>query len=115
MGPNDPKSTVTGQPPDDDSWDASTPTQKRHPDGQAKDHWVLTPEERAKGFVRPVRESYLHAKCGTITTMPRSIAETYAARPTFYGQTFCCGCNSYLPVGAAGDFTWKGTDEKVGT
>lgn len=28
--------------------------------GQQKDYVVLTPEERAKGFVRPVRRSYRH-------------------------------------------------------
>lgn len=30
------------------------------PDGQQKGYVVLTPEERAKGFVRPVRRSYQH-------------------------------------------------------
>src|SRR4051794_38768142 len=28
--------------------------------GQQKDYVVLTPEERAKGFVRPVRQKYQH-------------------------------------------------------
>lgn len=31
------------------------------PNGQQKDYVVLTPEERAKGFVRPVRHAYRHA------------------------------------------------------
>ena len=30
------------------------------PDGQQKDYLVLTEEERAKGFIRPVRRSYRH-------------------------------------------------------
>jgi hypothetical protein len=30
------------------------------PDGQQKNYVVLTEEERAKGFVRPVRRSYVH-------------------------------------------------------
>jgi hypothetical protein len=30
------------------------------PNGQQKAYIVLTPEERAKGFVRPVRKSYKH-------------------------------------------------------
>lgn len=30
------------------------------PNGQQKDYVVLTEEERAKGFVRPVRTSYIH-------------------------------------------------------
>ncbi|MFN8996092.1 MAG: hypothetical protein ACK5X3_20830, partial [Pseudomonadota bacterium] len=46
--------------------------------GQQKGYVVLSEEERAKGFVRPVRLSYVHEKCGTMTTMGRSLAETYA-------------------------------------
>lgn len=53
--------------------------------------------------------------CGVVTSMPVSIAETYAARPSFYGSTFCCGCGTYLPVGAAGEFVWDGTADRVGT
>ncbi len=29
-------------------------------DGQQKGYVVLSPEERAKGFVKPVRRSYIH-------------------------------------------------------
>ena len=36
------------------------PTDERLPDGQYKDHWILPEEERVKGFVRPVRRSYVH-------------------------------------------------------
>jgi hypothetical protein len=36
------------------------PTAEKLPDGQHVDHWVLSAEERAKGFVRPVRRSYVH-------------------------------------------------------
>ena len=93
---------------------ASVPDAAKRADGQHVDHWVLCDEEREKGFVRPVRTSYRHLKCGTVTTMPLKIAETYAARPSFYGQTFCCGCGEYLPVGEHGEFAWlDGT--KVGT
>jgi hypothetical protein len=34
------------------------------PNGQQKGYVVLSAEERAKGFVRPVRRSYIHSKCG---------------------------------------------------
>lgn len=90
------------------------PNVERLPDGQHVDHWILSDEERAKGFVRPVRRAYIHTKCGVVTTMPLKIAETYAARPGFYGSTFCCGCSEYYPVGEFGHFYWEGTDEKVG-
>jgi hypothetical protein len=154
-------------------------TDPNHPDlnqpkdnGQNKAYIVLSEEERAKGFVRPVRTKYVHvgrqveigtiepledhgneyysrekgyvaflkypesespkigryikqdeldafnAKkahvggCGTLTIMHHEIAETYARNPKFYGSTFCCGCNTHLPVA---EFEWDGTNEKVGS
>lgn len=132
--------------------------------GQQQGYVVLSDEERSKGFVRPVRDSYKHvgvrptfetrpltaeeterfsnayvafepypeghkgsakgrfwtqaqldSGCGQVTTMGRSIAETYAREPTFYGGTFCTTCGDHFPVGAAGEFVWAGTDERVGT
>ncbi len=50
--------------------------------------------------------------CGTLTTMGRALSETYARNPKFYGATFCCGCNKHLPVD---EFTWKNTNELVGS
>lgn len=152
-----------------------TPDHKElKPNGQQKGYIVLSAEERAKGFVRPVRIGYVHVGlpaptyplrdltaeehaqydrhpqygyvkfepypqpnpngssvtgrfwtqaqidkigkgCGTLTTMSRSIAETYARDPSFYGGTFCCGCGTHLPVGEFGEFVWDGTNERVGT
>ena len=83
--------------------------------GQQKDYVVLADEERAKGFVRPVRRSYVHQKCGTLTTMGQTLAETYARNPSFYSGTFCCDCGSHFPVGEDGEFVWSGSIEKVGT
>jgi hypothetical protein len=83
--------------------------------GQQRDYIVLSPEERGKGFVRPVRRTYLHLKCGSTTTMGQSLAETYARQPDFYGGTFCCTCRTHFPVGENGEFVWDGTDIKVGT
>lgn len=85
------------------------------PNGQQKDYLVLTAEERAKGFVEPVRRSYVHTKCGVTTTMGQALAETYARCPDFYSGTFCCGCGNHFPVGADGEFFWSGTTQKVGT
>ena len=139
------------------------------PNGQQKDYVVLSAEERAKGFVRPVRLSYQHVGipgpahplrdltdeeqerykqlgyvkfeeyppelrpmtgrfwtqaeldkigkgCGTVTTMSRAIAETYARDPGFYGGTFCCGCSAHFPVGETGEFVWDdGSAQRVGT
>ena len=80
--------------------------------GQQRDYVVLSAEERAKGFVRPVRDSYVHTACGTVTRMARSIAETYARDPNFYSGTFCCHCQSHFPLD---QFTWDGTSERVGS
>jgi hypothetical protein len=85
------------------------------PDGQQNCYLVLSDEERAKGFVRPVRTAYKHLPCGAVTTMGLAIAETYARNPKFYGGTFCTACRDHFPVGEFGEFVWDGTDEKVGT
>lgn len=104
-------------------------------DGMNKKYLVLSEEERAKGFVRPLRRSYVHrfmldgspvptvlttlkgtGGCGALTTMALAIAETYARDPHFYGATYCVGCQTHLPVGENGEFHWDGfPDEKVGT
>ena len=105
-----PKTTLTdGSPvtPDHREIDPNT--------GIQKGYVVLSAEERAKGFVRPVRRSYKHLTCGVVTTMGQTIAETYARDPYFYSGTFCCGCGAHFPVGEDGEFVWDGTDEKVGT
>ena len=83
--------------------------------GQQKAYVVLSADERGKGYIRSVRRSYIHEKCGAVTTMGQSLAETYARDPYFYSGTFCCGCGSHFPVGEDGQFLWDGTDEKVGT
>jgi hypothetical protein len=85
------------------------------PNGQQQDYVVLAEEERAKGFVRPVRHSYVHLKCGGATRMSQTIAETYARNPYFYSGTFCCHCGAHFPVGDDGEFVWEGTQERVGS
>jgi hypothetical protein len=158
--------TTDGKPPQSFETPAPGPIESRT--GQHSQYWVLSEAERAKGFVRPVRQSYRHVGipgpafpladlseedqqryasvgyvkferyppgessaigrywtqkqldsvgkgCGTVTTMGRALAETYAREPRFYGSTMCVGCGTHLPVGRAGEFVWDGTDERVGT
>jgi hypothetical protein len=88
--------------------------------GMQKGYVVLSADERAKGFVRPVQNSYVHEACGTLTTMSLALAETYARDPFFYSGTFCCGCRAHFPVGDDGEFVWADvhglkTYRKVGT
>lgn len=85
------------------------------PVGQHEVYLVLPEAERALGFVRPVRKTYVHTGgCGTATTMSQALAETYARNPFFYGATLCVGCGMHRPVGPDGEFTW-GDGTKVGS
>lgn len=57
--------TTTGRPVD------VVRSEQTEATGQHKDYIVLCPDERAKGFVRPVRNSYKHvgqSVCGNIRT-----------------------------------------------
>lgn len=92
---------------------------------QARTYLVLSDAERAKGYVRPVRRTYVHhywldgrsdplpivlvslsgiGGCGFETSMGSAIAETYARDPSFYGSTYCIGCRKHLPVA---EFSWE--------
>src|SRR5207237_8172248 len=82
---------------------AKVRAEQTEPTGQHKAYLILCDEEREKGFVKPYRESYLHKSCGTETRMGRSIAETYARDPYFYGATFCVSCNVHRPLT---EFEW---------
>lgn len=100
----------------------SLTTDPNHPDlgrgidkeqtDQHSTYLVLSDEERSKGFVRQVRDVYIHETCGTETKMGLALAETYARDPKFYGATYCCSCRKHLAVS---EFYWKGTKEKVGS
>lgn len=109
------KITVSGKEPTE-PMSSPVPNMDKKADGQHVDHWVLPKEERAKGYIRPVRLVYIHEKCGGETRMPQGCAETYARQPSYYSSTFCCTCGEYFPVGADGEFVWKDNPkEKVGT
>lgn len=101
---------------------------------QHKKYLVLSDEELAKGFVRPVRRSYKHVGlevevrkymedgttsnkahvggCGTVTSMGLKLCETYARNPKFYGSTYCTHCMKHLPVE---EFTWTEDGQVVGS
>lgn len=87
-------------------------------DGQQQTYLILSDEERARGFVRPVRTAYKHLTCGTVTTMGLKIAETYARDPSFYGGTFCCHCGKHFRLknadGSAA-FVWEPDGSPVGS
>jgi hypothetical protein len=80
--------------------------------GMQKDYIVLTAEERAKGFVRPVRRAYKHIVCGNETRMALSIAETMARDPKFYQGGYCATCCTHFPND---QFVWPDDGTQVGT
>ena len=106
--------TTDGKPPAPgmEHGKASAPQPINPETGQHGAYFVLSEEERQKGFVRPVRKTYTHTLCGGVTSMGISIAETYARDPKFYGATFCCRCSTHRPVS---EFVWEGTSDVVGS
>ena len=50
------------------------------PNGQQKGYVVLSPEERAKGFVRPVRTAYKHVGAPAYENTLRDLTDTEKAR-----------------------------------
>lgn len=86
----------------------------KEPEGMNEVYLVLSDDERAKDFVRPYRDVYVHTACGAETRMGVAIAETYARNPSFYGATYCVRCQMHKPVGADGEFEWL-DGSKVGT
>lgn len=101
------ETTTDGRPPDE-----VRDEQDREGNVLHTSYVILTEQERAKGYVRPVRRTYRHTECGGLTTMATAIAETYARDPTFYGSTWCSWCQCHCPVG---EFVWDGSDESVGS
>lgn len=110
--PNDPRLTHGADPED------------QPPPGMAETY-LVAPDTPDGEYVRPVRRSYWHTKCGKVTTMGEAIARTYARDPAFYGATFCAHCQMHRPVGEDGEFYWcddnapetqaPATQPKVGT
>lgn len=72
--------------------------------GMQKNYVVLSAEERAKGFVKPLRNRYVHKVCGIETTMGTSLSETYATNPRFYSGTYCVGCRTHFNLN---QFEWS--------
>jgi len=80
--------------------------------GMQKQYMVLAPEERAKGYVRPLRYSYKHLSCNSETRMNSALAETYARNPQFYSGTFCVLCRKHFPLD---QFVWVDDGKMVGS
>ncbi|HWB11505.1 MAG TPA: hypothetical protein VG826_19905 [Pirellulales bacterium] len=64
---------------------------------------VLPDEEIQLGLIRPLRFSYQHVVCGTVTRMGLTIAQTFARQPSFYASTFCAACKGHFPLAVYDD------------
>lgn len=95
--------TTDGKPADPGLENAGAPKPINPATGQHGSYWVLNEEERAKGFVRPIRRTYVHTECGVATSMGQALSETYARDPSYYGSTFCVSCKGHFPVA---EFKW---------
>ena len=87
--------------------DRSHPDLKRGADEtpvkQSQVYLVLSEKEIKRGFVRPLRDAYVHKECGGQTKMGLPIAETFARNPNFYGGTYCEHCEMHRPLY---EFVW---------
>lgn len=93
------RTLLNGEPvPEDNSHTAIDPATSMQ-----RDYVVLSAEERAEGFVKPVRFEYRHHTCRVVTRMGVSLAETYARKPDFYSGTYCFGCRAHFPLA---QFEW---------
>lgn len=94
--------------------DRNDPGLREHrPDGQQEKYLVLSAEERAQGFVRPVRTAYRHLACRSVTTMGLALSETYARKPDFYDGTYCCKCGTHfnlIDLNGERAFVWLEND-----
>lgn len=72
------------------------------PSKMASVYLVLSRDEIRKGYLKPLRVSYIHI-CGSETTMNPEIAQTYARDPWFYGGNYCVNCRMHRPLN---EFKW---------
>ncbi len=84
-------STTDGKPPRAGYENASAPAPVNPRTGQHEAYWVLSEEERAKGFVRPVRTSYRHVGRGPVCGKPRDGAPTTACVDSRGHEGDCTG------------------------
>lgn len=74
--------------------------------------YILTDKERDRGYVRPVRQTYTHKKCGKDTMLAIALAQGFAGDLSFLREAYCTTCGKHFPVS---DFLWEETEEEVGS
>ncbi len=74
MSDNKPRDTTDGLPADPEMEGQGAPKPINPKTGQHGAYYVLPEEERAKGYVRLYRDTYLHRRCNATTKMGKAIA-----------------------------------------
>lgn len=81
MSYDDQKVPLSGKPPDPACINSGAPQPINPATGMHGDYWVLSKEERAKGFCRPVRRTYVHVgpkQSGALRDLNDDEKERYA-------------------------------------
>ena len=81
------KVTLSGAPADS-TYNGGAPQPIEESTGMHKDYWVLSESERKKGFVRPVREVYVHVGCPGPTHPLRDLTEEEINRNQKYNSNY---------------------------
>lgn len=99
--------TISGNPPAPGMETAGAPQPIDPKTGMHGDYWVLSDEERAKGFVRPVRHTYKHVGiCGPVGP----VRDTTDEERSRYGNDFVV----FEEVGEGGRFWTRAELQRVG-
>lgn len=77
--------TTSGRPPDPDYAELNNAPEEIDSSGQHKSYYILCEDERRKGFVRPVRRTYIHVGIPTPKNPLRDLTEEEHARYDQYG------------------------------
>lgn len=103
MSKREERTTLSGRLPE--QLDDGAPAPIDPETGMHRDYWILSQAERAKGFVRPVRTSYMHVGPPGPQNATRRLTSEEAARYAGYGYD----CYEEYPPGdrAVGRFWTK--------
>lgn len=63
-------------------------------------------------FVQPIRYTYIHLRCKSVTKISTKVAENFARDPKHYGAMYCAACKEHCRVD---HFIWEDTGQPVGS
>lgn len=73
----------------------------------------LSEAEKAAGYVRPLRYTYMHEVCENLAFLSPEQAQLFARNPKFLGSLYCRKCERSCSVD---EFVWcNGVKTRMGT